>query len=79
MDIGYTNISLCKSYSHWAHQTLTNEKETVKSVIVLQKEKKIGRERLESLKQFVKGVKRNGLCWFHFVYWTKGKNPPKKK
>jgi hypothetical protein len=36
---------------------LTNEKETVKTAIVLQKEKEIERERLESLKRFVKGVK----------------------
>jgi hypothetical protein len=35
---------------------LANEKEIVKSAIVLQKEKEIGRERLESLKQFGKGV-----------------------
>jgi hypothetical protein len=36
---------------------LTNEKEIVRSAIVLQKEKEIGRDHLESLKQFVKGVK----------------------
>jgi hypothetical protein len=36
---------------------LINEKEIVKSAIVLQKEKEIGRECLESLKQFGKDVK----------------------
>jgi hypothetical protein len=36
---------------------LINEKEIVKSAIVLQKEKEIGRECLESLKKFGKGVK----------------------